>query len=289
MTNQTNQGVYIPQKQIMLLLASIMITISVAIIFSAMFITNLVQGKVASAQAQQPNASQAAATRTQTPGVVYAEWSYEDPYAGCTVPTGGRGGESTSQQATSSSTPTVTRAASSSSAPVAYSTYKAPSHYSKPTSYTTPKYNKSKSHASNNISNSYNNSYNNSYTKNDIDNSVKNINSFNQGSFNNVKGDLTQTNNNNSNVDTKIINNQNSPQKPHKPHKPHEDRGDRGEHGHNGNNPRNNDPRENSPRDHNNNNRDNDHRNNDERDNRQNRGQNQGVTATVTPEATTEE
>lgn len=225
MTHQTNNGIYIPQRQLLLVLASVMIAISAAIIFSAIFVTNLVQGKVASAQAQtalQPNDSEIY-TRGTTPTAVGAAWSYEDPNAGCTVPTGGSGGEQTSGM----TTPAATRATSS--APDNSSSYTS----SKARSYATPtKYSKPKHHpvTSSNISNSYNNNYNNSYNKstniNNIDKSTNYSHSFNQGSYNNVKGDLKQTNINDSNVDTKIINQTNNPHKPHGPQKPHHGKND---------------------------------------------------------------
>jgi hypothetical protein len=191
MTNQTNPGIYIPQRQLTLLLISIMLTISAAIIFSAIFVTNLVQGQVASALSAQPAApaaTQTAAYKTQPMTLADAELSYDDlstndAYTGCSVPT--------------SSQPSSSEAISTASLSAPKNAYK---RNKSANDHPIVRENTS------NTNNTYNNDYSKTSSTKNIDNSVNYSHSFNQGSYNEVKGNLTQTNtNNNSNGDTKII------------------------------------------------------------------------------------
>lgn len=265
MTNQTNSGIFIPQKQVILLLASIMITISAAIIFSAMFVTNFVQGKVASAQSPSP--TQAVTSPTTPPAAAYANWSYgtESPYTtACTVSANNLPSASNAPVATSNSS----RNSSPTSTSRGGSSYVNSSnhHASKSHMPRAPKHNTPRTYTSTstNTNNSYN-TYNKNTSIDNTDNSAYYSHSFNQGSYNNVKGDLTQTNNSNSDVDTTTttINqtNNNNSHKHRGSYDNRNDRDDRSDRDDRNNGPRNNSRDRDNRDNRNDNRRDNDNRN----------------------------
>lgn len=203
MSEQTNNFIALQRNQFTLLLIGMVITIAAAMAFAAVFVNNLVQGQVASALAAQSKQTTQTARATTPASATLAAGealTFETPSTPvCPTPVEqqtvvtqqGRG-------ASAVAAPVKTAAAPVKSKKIVHQ--KQQPRIVKETK----------------TNNSYNtnsfNTYTNNYSK---VNNVKNINSnnkytdsFNQGSYNEVKGNLVQngSNNNDSKVDATIIN-----------------------------------------------------------------------------------
>lgn len=181
MSEDRSTGIILQQKQLLGILIGVVILISGAIIFSAIFVTNLIQSQVAQALKTQQTTQPAVATVTPAQFI-------EEPLAGTTVSC------TEPPQQTTSETAATTRSADSTAKKSVPKKAQAP-----------------KSRVSNNYK---------TINKHETIKHIKNINtknitnttnythSFNQGSYNEVKGDLTQIkSNNNTSVDTTVTNN----------------------------------------------------------------------------------
>lgn len=200
MSEQTNNFIALQRNQFTLLLIGMVITIAAAMAFAAVFVNNLVQGQVASALAAQKQTAQTARATTPTTATLADETlTFETPATPvCPAPVEQQSPASQQGQGAGA----VAVSAKTTSMPVKH---KKISHQKQPR---VVKETKTTNSFNNNSFNTYNNNYNKVNNIKNINSNNKYIDSFNQGSYNEVKGDLIQngSNNNGSKVDATIIN-----------------------------------------------------------------------------------